>query len=86
VFVVNERTFPYHLKYLFAGTTAGKDKTGEDKDKDLSLLADICRVRKGDKVVFYLEKVGFFGIFEVDSDYPIYELRLDISKKSWVFP
>jgi len=73
VFVVNERTFPYHLKYLFAGTTAGKDKTGEDKDKDLSLLADICRVRKGDKVVFYLEKVGFFGIFEVDSDYPIYE-------------
>lgn len=68
VFVFNERTFPYHLKYLFAGTTAGKDK-----NKDVSLLADICRVRRGDKVVFYLEKVGFFGIFEVDSDYPIYE-------------
>ncbi len=65
VFVVNERTFPLHLRYRFAGTTPG---TG--KERHISLLADIARVRKGDKVIFYLERKGFFGVFRVASDEP----------------
>jgi len=73
VFVVNRKTFPYHLKYLFAGTTAGKGRDDKYKDRHVGLLADISRVRKGDKIVFYLEEVGFFGIFEADSEYPSYE-------------
>jgi len=68
VFVVNRKTFPYHLKYLFAGTTPGKS----NQERHISLLADIARTRRGDKVVFYLEQVGFFGIFEVTSDEPLY--------------
>jgi hypothetical protein len=60
ILIVNEISFPVHLNYLFAGTGA--------KDNDLlyGLLADIKRVREGDFVIFYLEKVGFFGIFEID--------------------
>ncbi|MCL6532827.1 MAG: EVE domain-containing protein [Armatimonadetes bacterium] len=73
MFVVNEKTFSYHLKYLFAGTTAGKTTAGNYKERHYGLLADIARTRKGDKVVFYVEQVGFFGIFEIDSDYPLYE-------------
>lgn len=68
VFVVNERTFPYHLRYRFAGTTAGHNKA-----KHIGLLADIARTRRGDKVLFYLQKVGFFGVFEVESEYPMVE-------------
>lgn len=60
VFIVNTETFPAHLQYLFAGTGAG------EKDRHIGLLADIERVRKNDYVVFYLEKVGFFGIFQID--------------------
>lgn len=68
VFVVNEQTFPYHLRYRFAGTTAGHNKA-----KHVGLLADVARTRKGDKVLFYLQKVGFFGVFEVESEYPMVE-------------
>jgi hypothetical protein len=71
VFVVNLQTFPYHLRYLFAGTTPGKS----NQERHISLLADIARTRQGDKVVFYLERVGFFGIFEVTSDEPLYVPR-----------
>ena len=46
VFIVNDDTFPSHLRYLFAGTGA------KEKDKDVSLLADIKRVRPGDYVIF----------------------------------
>ncbi len=60
VFIVNETSFPVHLKYLFAGTGAGK------KDTHISLSADIKRVRENDYVIFYLERVGFFGLFQID--------------------
>jgi hypothetical protein len=73
VFVVNKQTFPYHLRYLFAGTTLGENSSEKSRKSKVSLLADIARTRKGDKVVFYLEEVGFFGVFEVDSKEPIYE-------------
>lgn len=67
VFIVNEKTFPYHLKYRFVGTTAG-----EGKKQHVGLLADMARIRKGDKVIFYLQNVGFFGIYEICSEYPFY--------------
>jgi len=70
VFVVNDDTFPMHLKYLFAGTGAG------DKDENISLLSDIKRVRPNDLVVFYIEatatqKGGFYGIFRVADQDPL---------------
>jgi hypothetical protein len=70
VFVVNDGTFPSHLKYLFAGTGA------KEKDEDISLLADIKRVRPGDFVIFYIEattktKGGFYGIFKIEKQEPI---------------
>lgn len=68
VFIVNETTFYYHLKYLFAGTTAGAGR-----ERNISLLADIARTRPGDHVIFYLQQRGFYGIFEVVSDTPLLE-------------
>lgn len=59
VFIVNENTFAAHLQYMFAGTSSGK------KDWNIALLADIKRVRTGDKVLFYHERVGFYGIFKI---------------------
>lgn len=80
VFIVNEASFPVHLKYMFAGTGAA------DKDTHIGLLADINRVRNGDLAIFYLERVGFFGIFEIsgkpfkDTRNPTY-LESDLKKK-----
>lgn len=68
VFIVNEKSFPVHLNYLFAGTGA------KDKDSHIGLLADISRVRKNDIVIFYLEKIGFFGTFKIDSE-PFWDNR-----------
>jgi len=59
IFIVNESTFPAHLEYMFAGTSSNK------RDWNIALLADIKRVRTGDKVIFYFERVGFYGIFKV---------------------
>lgn len=70
VFIVNDDTFPSHLKYLFAGTGA------KEKDDDIGLLSDIKRVRPGDFVLFYIEattkvKGGFYGIFKVANEMPL---------------
>jgi len=62
IFIVNESSFPIHLNYLFAGTGAG------EKESHIGLLADVKRVRKNDYVIFYLEKVGFFGVFKIDAE------------------
>ena len=59
VFIVNESTFPAHLEYMFAGTSSG------NRNWNIGLLADIKRVRTGDKVIFYFEGVGFYGIFKI---------------------
>lgn len=69
VFIVNDDTFTIHLRYLFAGTGA------QDQDENISLLADIKRVRPGDLVLFYIEatrkvKGGFYGIFRVADQRP----------------
>jgi hypothetical protein len=70
VFIVNDDTFPIHLRFLFAGTGA------KEKDEDISLLCDIKRVRPGDIVIFYIEgttkvKGGFYGIFRVRDQDPL---------------
>lgn len=70
VFIVNDTTFPSHLQYQFAGTGA------KNKDEDISLLADIKRVRPGDFVIFYIEatakvKGGFYGIFKIADQDPL---------------
>jgi len=70
VFIVNDETFPSHLKYLFAGTGAG------NKDEDVSLLCDIKRVRPGDLVIFYIEATakirgGFYGVFKISNQNPL---------------
>lgn len=83
VFVVDETTFKYHLEYLFAGTGA-KDKESQfllssdvrypsTTERMLTgMIADISRIRIGDKVIFYLQsrngKSGmFYGVFKVVS-------------------
>lgn len=80
VFIVNEDSFPVHLNYLFAGTGAG------EKDSHIGLLADIKRVRENDYVIFYLERVGFLGLFQIggipfkDTSKPTY-LQNELKKK-----
>mgnify|MGYP001378084309 CR=1 FL=1 len=66
IFIVNEKTFPIHLKYMFAGT--GK----EDGTENIGMIEDISGCREGDKVIFYLtqhdyEEGKFFGSFKIKS-------------------
>lgn len=84
VFIVDERTFPVHLKYMFAGTGAGNKDVDFNNSQHsalhhsseaglVAMMADCCRVRKGDFVIFYLLASGkregkFFGIFRVTVD------------------
>jgi hypothetical protein len=63
VFIVDNNTFPVHLEYQFAGTTAGLNR-----QKNISLYADIARVRPGDRAYFYLLRQGFYGPFKIDPD------------------
>ncbi|MCL4403892.1 DUF91 domain-containing protein [Patescibacteria group bacterium] len=88
VFIVDSTTFKYHLEYLFAGTGA-KDHKIDFNDKIgtvlhattenmlVSMIADGCRIRRGDQIIFYLqqdfsEKIyegKFFGIFKAKHDW-----------------
>lgn len=82
VFVVNETTFDIHLKYMFAGTgfstfqpslysTAANKYANENTFT--GMIADISKVRTGDKVLFYVTGIKkFFGIFEIDGK-PFFE-------------
>ena len=63
VFIVDARTFPVHLEYQFAGTTAGSHRL-----RYIPLYADIARVRPGDRAYFYLLNRGFYGPFRIDPD------------------
>jgi len=68
VFIVNEDTLPIHLEYMFVGVGS------KERDTDISLLADMLRVKSEDLIFFYIEgsetkKGRFFGIFKaVDSE------------------
>jgi len=84
VFVVDINTFKYHLEYLFAGTGAKDKKSLFLSDSNIhypattermlvGMIADISRIRIGDKVVFYLQSAGgkpgmFFGVFKVSEE------------------
>ena len=67
VFIVDTKTFKYHLEYLFAGTGAKDNVIDFNTNPDTSLkyatennlvdlMTDSQRVRKGDYVVFYLQQ------------------------------
>jgi hypothetical protein len=63
VFIVNDQTLPKHLEYMFVGTSAG------ERENNISLLADMMRVKGGDFIFFYIEgnqrvKGRFFGVFK----------------------
>lgn len=75
VFIVDTKTFKYHLEYKFAGTGA-KDRTIDFNNSDnsklhsttennlLGMIADSQRVRSGDFVIFYLQQNFEKGIKE----------------------
>lgn len=83
VFVVDQTTFKYHLEYLFAGTGAKDKKSDFLREADVTynsttermlvgMIADISRIRQGDKIIFYLQATAtssgtFFGVFKVSS-------------------
>lgn len=76
VFIVDDDTFPIHLKYLFAGTGAYNQQREIWVDWHIGLLSDIKRIRVGDFVIFYIEatkkvKGGFYGIFKISDSNPI---------------
>ncbi len=75
IFIVNENTFDYHLRYLFAGTGYGNNEpnlnytcgTDYNAEKTLTaMISDISKVRIDDYVIFYLTGCKkFFGIFQI---------------------
>ncbi|MDY8138444.1 hypothetical protein [Aquimarina sp. 2201CG5-10] len=89
LFIVSEKTLPVHLHYSFAGVMKRNDCSwqnvtvnAQSERSQASMYADICRVHKGDEILFYLERTSndhsreggrFLGIFEVDSAFPFYE-------------
>lgn len=84
VFIVDENTFKYHLEYMFAGTGAADKNVDFNSSPNsnlhhstegglVSMMADGCRVRKNDLVLFYLVATSkldgkFFGIFQAVDD------------------
>lgn len=83
VFIVDDKTFPTHLMYSFAGTGAkeyGCDFLRQPEIRFQStverllvgMISDISRIRIGDDVLFYLQQSKdheglFFGCFKVAS-------------------
>ena len=78
VFVVDETTFPLHLRYRFAGIGAGANSLIDFNNSSTSnlhpstekklvgMIADMSRIREGDRVFFYVQKEksgGNDGIF-----------------------
>lgn len=87
VFIVDSITFKYHLEYLFAGTGAKDNYIDFNNDSHseihpttenmlVAMIADACRIRNGDFIIFYLQqnfqqKINegkFFGIFQAKQD------------------
>lgn len=85
VFIVDDNTFKYHLEYMFAGTgsknkdvdfnnsatsTLYPNKKHAAEASLVAMMADCCRMRIGDYVLFYLQATKiqegrFYGIFKV---------------------
>lgn len=85
VFIVDDITFPVHLRHGFAGTGAQNNtnidfnnaaKTAYHHTPEnmlAGMMADISRIRKGDRVLFYLQQREkhegrFYGIFRAAAD------------------
>ena len=89
VFIVDKITFKYHLEYMFAGTgakdkqaifltnhTVPNDKKSFPSVTErnlVAMIADISRVKVGDKIIFYLQSTSessgmFFGVFQAISN------------------
>ncbi len=90
VFIVGDKTFPVHLQHQFAGIGATDrmhiDFNGaaesayntQTEDTLAGMIADISRVRKGDRILFYLlqnrenkkkfHEGRFYGIFRATED------------------
>jgi len=62
IFTVDKVTFNIHLKYMFAGTGAGRGDIGIAEQK--GALADILSIREGDCILFYVAGYGFYGFFK----------------------
>lgn len=89
LFIVSEETLPVHLSYGFAGVMKRHDCdwcsvtiNAQSERTQAGMYADICRVHRGDEILFYLETPAhdlgreggrFLGVFEVESDAPFYE-------------
>ncbi len=67
VFIVDIKTFQYHLEYLFAGTGSREhridfnntDKTSlhmATENMLVSMMADASRIKAGDQIIFYLQQ------------------------------
>ena len=62
LFVVDEESFKEHIRYGFVGTGTSK------KTFNIELWEDIVRLKKNDKVIFYVKQVKkFYGVFKVAS-------------------
>lgn len=87
IFIVNDKTFDIHLKYMFAATGTDNTPIFLNNPKDinihhsternlLGLIADISRVKENDNILFYLQANKYhygtiFGIFKAISN-PFY--------------
>lgn len=79
VLIVDERTLKLHLEYLFVGTGAKENLVDFNNSANSNLhhstertlvgmIADGCRIRKHDNIIFYLQATSgtegkFFGVF-----------------------
>ena len=87
VLIVDSTTFRLHLEYLFMGTgardsridfnnTANSALRGSSENNLVAMIADGCRIRQGDSIIFYLQQNmsqsifegKFFGIFKAKQD------------------
>jgi hypothetical protein len=95
VFIVDSTTFDIHLKYLFAGTGAKEHLIDYNNSENSSLhhsvedmlvamSADACRIRKDDKIIFYLQQEAgfregkFYGIFKATSNWSFLDNNDDL--------
>ena len=63
LFVVDEKSLEYHLKYGFVGTGS------QNSNFNIGIWKDIERLKIGDKIIFYVQSIKrFYGIFEVASN------------------
>lgn len=88
VFIVDSVTLQYHLEYLFAGTGAkdyvidfnnltATDLPSQREHLLVGMIADASRIRKGDRIVFYLQQNykqkiyegKFYGLFKATNDW-----------------